>query len=90
MKYVFIGKETVNNISDVYDLFAKGFDFPEYFGRNLDALFDCLTDAHEQELIVLADKAYLTDILGDKANALFDTLYDADENNAYLVIREFE
>lgn len=90
MKYVFIGKETVTNFSDVYDLFAEGFDFPDYFGRNLDALYDCLTDASEQELIILADKGYLRDILGEKADALFNTLYDADENNAYLVIREFE
>lgn len=90
MKYVFIGKETVTNIGDVYDLFAQAFDFPEYFGRNLDALYDCLTDIHEQKLIILADKAYLCDILGEKGEALFNTVYDADENNAYLVVREFE
>lgn len=88
MKYVFIGKETVSTFSDVYDLFAEAFDFPEYFGRNLDALYDCLTEASEQELILLADKDYLRDILGPKADALFSMLYDADENNAYLVIRE--
>ena len=90
MKYVFIGKETVTSISDVYDLFAEAFDFPDYFGRNLDALYDCLTDVFEQALILLADKDYLRGILGEKADALFETLYDADENNAYLVIREFD
>lgn len=26
----------------VLDAFAQGLDFPEYFGRNLDALADCL------------------------------------------------
>ena len=89
MKYVFIGKETVTNISDVYDLFANAFDFPDYFGRNLDALYDCLTDASEQALIVLADKEYLCDILGEKAQALFDTIYDAAESSAHLAVREF-
>lgn len=28
----------------VLDAIAEAFDLPEYFGRNLDALFDCITD----------------------------------------------
>jgi len=29
---------------DLYDAFAEAFAFPSYFGRNLDALYDCLRD----------------------------------------------
>lgn len=29
---------------EVLDAFAEALDFPEYFGRNLDALADCLHD----------------------------------------------
>jgi len=28
----------------VLDCIARGFELPDYFGRNLDALYDCITD----------------------------------------------
>ena len=34
----------IQNKDQFHDLLAKELDFPEYYGHNLDALFDCLTD----------------------------------------------
>jgi len=90
MKYVFLGKETVTNIDDVFDIFEKGFELPDYFGRNIDALYDCLSVEAEQRLIVIADKEYLTEILGRRGKALFTMIEDADKETASLVVREFE
>jgi RNAse (barnase) inhibitor barstar len=36
--------------NDIHDSFAAGFDFPDYYGRNLNALLDCLRD--------VCDRAY--------------------------------
>jgi len=90
MKYVFLGKETVTNMDDVFELFYKGFELPEYFGRNLDALYDCLTEADQQRLIVIADEDYLTDILGSRGKALFKMIKDADEESPSLVVRNIK
>ncbi len=30
---------------DVFDIIARDFLFPDHFGKNLDALYDCITDA---------------------------------------------
>ncbi|MGN7455483.1 barstar family protein [Paenibacillus pasadenensis] len=30
--------------NDIHDWFAEQFGFPEHYGRNLDALYDCLGD----------------------------------------------
>src|SRR6266446_6138562 len=32
------------NAADMHSNLARGFDFPQYYGRNLDALNDCLRD----------------------------------------------
>ena len=88
MKYVYIGKETVETYSDVYDLFDKAFRFPEYFGRNLDALHDCLTDAAKPELILIGDRDCLKERLGDWADAFFGMLEDSAEENENIRIRE--
>ncbi len=34
----------IQNKDQLHCLLAKELEFPEYYGHNLDALFDCLTD----------------------------------------------
>ncbi len=33
---------------DLYDVISVAFDFPEFFGKNLDALWDCMKDYCEK------------------------------------------
>jgi len=42
-----------------HELIADAFGFPPYYGRNLDALYDCLTDPCEETEVILthADEA---------------------------------
>lgn len=42
----FKGKETVHSY------LKEMFRFPEYYGNNLDALMDCLTDLDEMEITI--------------------------------------
>ena len=32
------------NYRDIHSILQQGLDFPDYYGANLDALWDCLTD----------------------------------------------
>ena len=32
------------SIEDLHNILMKKFKFPEYYGKNLDALYDCLTE----------------------------------------------
>ena len=50
MRFVYI------NGSDLtHDALADAFSFPAYYGKNLDALYDCLTAISAHTMIVLSD-----------------------------------
>ena len=60
-----------------HDLLAASLAFPAYYGRNLDALHDCLTEISADTAIILADAA--------KADPrLIAVLRDASEENPHL------
>ena len=65
----------------LHALIAKSLDFPSHYGRNLDALYDCLTEINHQTQITF----YGLDTL-DFADGFRDTLLDAEANNFWLHI----
>ena len=43
----------------LHDTLATGLRLPPWYGRNLDALYDCLTDVQEETVVILRDQAAL-------------------------------
>lgn len=50
MKTVFLRGDTLT-----HDILAEAFGFPAYYGRNLDALHDCLTEIGEDTAVIVTD-----------------------------------
>ena len=71
----------------LHDCLANGLQLPSYYGRNLDALFDLLTERGEETEIVVTEWEALSLQLGHYAAALMDTLYDAAKENPKLTIK---
>ena len=65
---------------------AERLDLPTYYGRNLDALYDVLTDIGEDTQIILEDPAAVVDNLGKYGEALLSTMQEAAEENPHLII----
>ena len=65
---------------------AERLDFPTYYGRNLDALYDMLTEIGEDTELILEDPAAVADQLGKYGEALLSTMQEAAENNPHLII----
>ena len=68
----------------LHDVLAEQLSLPEYYGRNLDALFDCLTDLHEPTDIVVRHTEELFAHLGVYADVLQTVLSDAEGENLHL------
>ena len=65
---------------------AERLDLPTYYGRNLDALYDVLTDIGEDTQIILEDPAAVIENLGKYGEALLSTMQEAAEENPHLII----
>ena len=54
MKQITLDGNILADIAQVHDYIKEMLDFPEYYGKNLDALFDCLTDLDNVEITITA------------------------------------
>lgn len=52
---------------------------PDYYGNNLDALYDLMTDREEETVLVLGYWRHLGALLGDYGISLLETLREASE-----------
>ena len=80
----------LSSIEEVHDRFAQALDLPPYYGRNLDALFDCLTDRREALEIRLRHREALEARLGRRGRALVRLLRRAAEENPQVTFLEAE
>lgn len=69
-----------------HDHLARRLGLPAWYGRNLDALYDLLTDMGAQTQIVLRDPACVAGNLGRYGEALLEVLREAAENNPNLTV----
>ena len=64
---------------EAHETIAKALDFPDYYGKNLDALYDVLTDIEADVTLFHADKVY--------TKGLIETFEDAAKENRRFTFR---
>ena len=65
---------------------AQRLDLPTYYGRNLDALYEVLTEIGTDTELILEDPAAVVENLGKYGEALLSTMQEAAEENPHLII----
>ncbi len=73
--------EKISSKDELHKLMESVLDFPEWYGRNLDALYDCLTDLTEEVDIQLQNAEAFHRNLGDYADKVLWVLKDAEQTN---------
>ena len=86
MKEIVISCLEISDKKALHTVFAEGLSFPEWYGGNLDALFDCLTGICEETKIVIDNFAALEENLGSYAAAFKKVMLKADEDNEKIRI----
>ena len=62
---------------DGHDYLKRALDFPDYYGKNLDALYDCLCEIGVETEIILINSS-------EVSKDLIDTFIDASAENELL------
>ena len=52
MKQITLDGNILADAALVHDYLKEQLQFPEYYGKNLDALYDCLTDLDDMEITI--------------------------------------
>lgn len=57
MKKFVLDFRKVNSIEEAHNVMTKTFDFPSYYGKNLDALNDCISEMIiEEKVYIIVDR----------------------------------
>lgn len=84
MKEVLLNGAAINTREDLHSVLAEKLNFPEWYGRNLDALHDCLTDFQEEVVIRVLDVESLEIALDSYARRLMRLLCDVSAENPHI------
>ena len=85
------GKKFVDSIT-THQILKNVFEFPEYYGENLNAFWDCITDYaigclhHGTEKVIWKDFNISKKNIGDEADILLEILQKAIEKYGGLII----
>ncbi len=81
MKKIVLDFKGMENSEDIQEYLAFKFDFPDYYGMNLDALYDCLTDIDEYTCIGFFGTGETDSEAGRYLQRLKRVMLDAESEN---------
>ena len=82
MKEIILDFKKFMTVKGAHRYIEREMDFPGYYGRNLDALYDCLTDISEQVKVKIIN----CDMLDHTDNSIVNVFWDAAEENELLEV----
>ena len=80
MKKITLDFENISNKEEMHKYLAEKFEFPDYYGGNLDALFECLTDIAEPTAVNIINA------INDYDEQIINVITSAEEENDNLAV----
>lgn len=86
MRTVMLDGRKMADQEEFHRLVAEVMDFPAWYGGNLDALYDCLTEVGEDTQIFFCHLEEMQASLGGYTQKVLSVFFDAQEENEYLAV----
>ena len=78
MKKYTVDFRNVKYYLEMHDVIRESLDFPDYYGRNWDAFYDCITDMlYEPFCVEIIGLDHIERLFGDVAAKMLKVLKDA-------------
>ncbi len=88
MREITISGAEIGTREALHDVLQEKLALPDWYGRNLDALYDCLTaELTEETQLTVTDAELLEDSLGSYGRVFLRVLEEAAEENPRLHIQ---
>ena len=81
MKKIVLDCKEMTSQEKAHEYIMKKMNFPNYYGKNLDALYDILSTYDKEVYIKFINTESLTEALGEYGTFLIDVFKDAEEEN---------
>ena len=86
MREVIINGAELTDRREMHAQFFNLLEFPDYYGRNLDALFDCLTEMATDTTLTVNNAAVMREYLGEYTDRLKRVLDIAESYNEHFTL----
>lgn len=83
MKKITLDARKMNTRENAHEYLAKKCGFPDYYGKNLDAAYDCLTSMADTEITIKYAQS-LEENLSEYGKKILSVFSDAADNNSGL------
>ncbi len=84
MRTIVLDGEVLANQETAQEYLREMLEFPDYYGKNLDALYDCLTDLEEMEIQIRIPALQQESVYLNKILRVFQ---DASEENERITVK---
>lgn len=86
MKEIIIDGRAIFTSPDLHEALASALSFPAHYGKNLDALYDCLSEISEDTHLILRDWHHIEFHLKDYSGKAVYVFHYAMEENPHLAV----
>lgn len=87
MRQITVDCASVTDRAQLHQLLAQTLEFPAWYGGNLDALHDCLSEISKDTELTLTNWQLLKENLGDYASRLVFVMHRASEENSHFQVQ---
>lgn len=84
MRIIKLELARMSSLTELHKYLRRALELPVYYGMNLDALYDCLTEISEETTLVVPLAVAKDEYLGWYGKQLLQVLQDAAEENSAL------